>query len=173
MFGMDSNKGSAALANPGMSTTVNVLTTGSGFILPLALGASIGTSPYSSFVAAGGMGVPFLEVTYNTTAMTYTTNGLFNISSSLYFGFQFDHMGSFVNAWGLIHIGGIAGGYPTSLNFIRGAFEDSGGSIPAGQEAPEPGTAGLMMLGLGALGVHGMRKRKKERKAASATAPSE
>ena len=168
------NLGRAALVDPGMSTTVNVLTTGGGFILPVALGASIGASPYSSFVTVSGMaGIPFLEVNYDNMAMTYTTNGSFNISSSLYFGFQFDHMGTLVNAWGLIHISGIVGGYPTGLEFTDGAFEDSGAPIAAGQDAPEPGTAGLMLLGLGALGVMGMRNRKKQREAASASAPSE
>lgn len=160
--------GSVGIVAPGMGATLNVLTNGSSFISPVAYGALIGTQPSSSFAQPGMGGIPLLQVMYNMMAMTYSTVGSFNLGSPQYIGFQFSYMSTLVNAWALLNITGP--GFPTSIELLAGSFEDSGGAIAAGVGAPvpEPGTGGLVALGLGALGVRSMRLRKKEREEAAA-----
>ncbi len=165
-FKMNKSIGFVSLAAVmGMNAVLNALTTGSGYVRAIATGALIGSAGYSNFTAAGN-GLPFLNV--SATTGSTSVMGTVPLSSSFYFGFQFFHMSTLVNAWARAHISGStvggAGPFPFNLTLWAGAFEDSGGSIAAGAAAiTEPDTAGLTMLGLGALGVHALRRRKRER----------
>jgi hypothetical protein len=56
-------------------------------------------------------------------------------------------------------------GYPDELEIIDSAYNNTpGGAIDAGQTSslPEPGTAALGLLALGAVGILALRKRRKE-----------
>lgn len=174
LFGSHSASGSdgnaaAGVRGPGMGVSFNLLTTGMGFVQALNFGYSIGTTK-QTFVNPM-MGVDFLSV--NEMMGMYMTNGSFALGGSYYFGFQFSSNGSVFNAWAKVRIDGGGGMFPLELTFIEGAYDDDPTmSIQAGITTliPEPGTAGLTALGMGALGVHGMRRRKQERAKAEATA---
>lgn len=64
--------------------------------------------------------------------------------------------------WAELKIGADANGYPDSVTLLGMAYNSSGGMIEAGQTsgAPEPGTAGLMLLALGAAGVTVLRRMR-------------
>jgi hypothetical protein len=159
------------LVSPGMGITFNVLASGM-FVTPLLAGASIGTQPSSSWAQPMGGAVSFLRVMYMNG--NYVPQGSFSFGSPQYFGFQFSYNMTLVNAWGLLQITGP--NVPTQIQLLSGAFEDSGMAIQAGQASvPEPGSGGLLALGLGALGVHSMRRRAKQRRDAlrRAEAPSQ
>jgi hypothetical protein len=146
---------------PGMNITLNVLANGM-FVAPLAASATIGNQSSASWAQPGGGGLSFLRVMYMNG--NYVKQGSFTFGSPQYFGFQFSYNMTLVNAWGLIQITGP--NVPTQVQLLSGAFEDSGGTIQAGQ-VPEPGSGALMALGLGALGVQSLRRRAKERSAAT------
>ncbi|MCH7706995.1 MAG: PEP-CTERM sorting domain-containing protein [Myxococcales bacterium] len=147
-----------------------VLTNGSGFVQRLNFGDSIGTQ---IFVDPGAGGIDFLSVMEMMNM--YMTNGSFALSGSYYFGFQFMSGTNTFNAWAKVRIDGdgMGGMFPLMLTFIEGAYDDDPTmSIQAGITTliPEPGTAGLTALGMGVLGVHGMRRRKQQRAKAEARA---
>jgi hypothetical protein len=79
-------------------------------------------------------------------------------------GFKFGTgHGQFDYGWVELQIGVDHSGYPDSVTLLGMAYSTTpGGAILAGQtesEMPEPGTAGLMLLALGAAGVTLLRKR--------------
>jgi hypothetical protein len=65
--------------------------------------------------------------------------------------------------WAELEYGIEGDGIQDSVTLLGLAYDDTGGSITAGEMAPtpEPGTAGMMLLALGAAGVTALRKRKK------------
>jgi hypothetical protein len=52
--------------------------------------------------------------------------------------------------------------YPDSVTLLAGAYDDSGSPITTPGATPEPGTAGLLLLAMGAAGVTALRRRKKQ-----------
>ena len=65
--------------------------------------------------------------------------------------------------WAELEVGVDGDGYPDSVTLLGLAYNNSGAPIMAGElppMAPEPGTAGLMLLALGAAGVTVLRKRR-------------
>lgn len=171
LFGSDNdmNFAEAGVIGFGMAS-FQILTNGGGFVQRLNFSDSIGSQ---TFVDPGMGGIDFLSV---MEAMgMYMTNGSFPLGGSYYFGFQFMSGASTFNAWAKVRIDGdgMGGMFPLMLTFIEGAYEDDPSmTIMAGWTTlvPEPGTAGLTALGMGALGVHGMRRRKQQRAKAQAKA---
>ncbi len=151
----------------------NLLTNGMMQVQRLNFSDIIGATT-QAFVDAM-MGINFLSVMDIMGA--YTTNGSFPLGGSYYFGFQLMSGASTFNAWAKVRVDGdgMDGMLPFSVTFIEGAYDnDPSMTIRAGITTliPEPGTAGLTALGMGALGVHGMRRRKQQRAKAEATADS-
>jgi hypothetical protein len=79
-------------------------------------------------------------------------------------GFRFATAGHFDYGWAELKVGVDGSGYPDSVTLLGMAYNSTpGAAILAGQTgagAPEPGTAGLMLLALGAAGVTVLRKRR-------------
>jgi hypothetical protein len=63
--------------------------------------------------------------------------------------------------WAELKFGVNGNGLPDSVTLLGMAYNSSGGSITAG-ETPEPGTAVLMLLALGAAGVAVLRKQRQK-----------
>ena len=86
-----------------------------------------------------------------------------------FFGFSFDNTALTGRnfGWGRIVITA-AGGLPTSFTLVDYAYDDSGAGIHAGDTGvvPEPGSAGLIGLLALAAGAGGMRRYRKDQKAA-------
>lgn len=83
-----------------------------------------------------------------------------------FFGFSFSSTGGQRNqGWGQIQITA-AGGLPQSFTIIDYAYQNDGSAIhvpDSGKAIPEPGVLGLLAL---ACGASGMRRYRKEKKAA-------
>lgn len=82
-------------------------------------------------------------------------------------GFRFATLGApgeFHYGWAELEYGADGNGVPNSLTLLALAYNETAGApITAGElpaPTPEPGTAGLMLLALGAAGVALLRKRK-------------
>ena len=173
LFGSDNSSSFAVAGVLGLGMAAfQVLSNGTGFVQRLDFGDPIGSQ---AFVDPGAGGIDFLSVMEMMNM--YMTNGSFALGGSYYFGFQFMSGTNTFNAWAKVRIDGdgVGGMFPLMLTFIEGAYDDDPTmSIQAGITTliPEPGTAGLTALGMGALGVHGMRRRKQQRAKAEATADS-
>jgi hypothetical protein len=79
-------------------------------------------------------------------------------------GFRFETgLGQFDYGWAELKVGVDGSGFPDSVTLLGLAYDSvPGAAIAAGDSGPtpEPGTAGLMLLALGAAGVTLLRKRK-------------
>jgi MYXO-CTERM domain-containing protein len=80
-----------------------------------------------------------------------------------YAGFRFKTGGTTDYGWFKLVYSDVDG-LPGSLTFLGGAFDDTGAAILTGSDVPsgtpEPGTASLALLALGAAGVVALRRRK-------------
>ena len=80
-------------------------------------------------------------------------------------GFRFSTTGSghqFDYGWAEVEFHADSNGVPNSVTLLGLAYNASGGPINTGQTAPstpEPGTAGLILLALGAAGVAVLKNR--------------
>jgi len=68
--------------------------------------------------------------------------------------------------WAEVEFNVDGNGLPNSVSLLALAYDSSGAAIAAGDtgisSTPEPGTAGLMLLALGAVGVTVLRGRKRQ-----------
>ncbi len=64
--------------------------------------------------------------------------------------------------WAELRIDMDAEGFPDSVTLLAAAYDDTGAPIstPSGTATPEPATAGLTLLALGAAGVAALRRRR-------------
>jgi hypothetical protein len=82
-------------------------------------------------------------------------------------GFEFAALGRTDYGWAELEVGVNGNGVPDSLTLLGLAYDHTGAPIETGQTAsgtPEPGSAGLMLLALGAAGVTALRNRWGRRK---------
>ena len=143
--------------NPGSGEAVGGAAEGrvivaSDFAKNLAFGAAI--SGLASFSGSEGL------LKYKGTPRNQAPRSLGNWVASVpgFEGFSFS--GNF--GWAELEVGVDGNGYPDSVTLLGMAYNNTGAPITAGEGSPipEPGTAGLMLLALGAAGVTLLRKRK-------------
>jgi len=128
-----------------------------GIVRNLASGAVISAGAAGVFSNTGGL----LKAKNVGSA-----NGNWVTDVPAFEGFRFGTgLGQFDYGWAELRVG-VQNGLPNSVALLGMAYNDNpGASILAGQttedsSAPEPGTAGLMLLALGAAGVTLLRRRK-------------
>lgn len=102
-------------------------------------------------------------------------SGLWNASSKGFEGFEFTtNKGQTDYGWAELSFGVDGNGFSDSVTLYGLAYDSTGASIltgetsaPGGGSTPEPGTAGMMLLALGAAGVTVLRRSRQEIKQSS------
>jgi len=152
--------GVAAIAPAGRQTS----TGGHSVFGMLAVGNSIEQLPGNSPVSAGAgtfVNVAQLAQQVLLGGQSFGGGG-WQSGVTGYAGFRFKTGGTTDYGWFKLVYSDVDG-LPGSLTFLGGAFDDTGAAILTGDEGtsstPEPGTAGLALLALGAAGVVALRRR--------------
>ena len=126
----------------------------------LALGATISAGATGGF---SGRQAQLRRVLVNTDPASTSIQGNWVAGVPGFEGFRFaTGLGGVDYGWAELEVGADGNGIPDSVTLLGLAYDNTGAAIDVGQTVatPEPGSAGLMLLALGAAGVALLRKRK-------------